>query len=524
MLRFLLVSMYELKQFLQIVLWIAIPGTVIAFLVTTLFHYKRKKKGIDEAEPAYMEGVGFHTVVAAETSNQQAPDWLVSGTNPDNQPLIKKYEQEVRRYRENYATLEQDFRELEGKYADLMNKAYSSEKQSGDDTARLQQEVSGYKLKVSQLQQALDEAQSSKPAQGGINHSMQESFIESQQQIRQLQDTIQQLQEKSRQQQEQKEKSAAEITRLENVLKSLEHSAKSAQSESEELQRYYAKQVDELGQQYKNEKTDLGSQVHLLQSQIQQLKEENIALQQKLQASGDQKYGNYEQQIKELQLLLSKAEEDKATLKSKITDQQYLQDVLQEKKLQIEFLQNQLEQRIRSFREVEKEAADKTAQVQLTQSQKENFEREIHALREELQQQREEVNAWQQAVERSREESRQYQDNLRSKTGHIENLERNLHEVQQQQAVLQLVLDDKQNMITGLQETLHREQQKTKDLENKLITNNQLLSKIYGDLSKSLSNPPASAQNGTKLNGGTNGSNGHAVNGNGFNLAGQQHS
>jgi hypothetical protein len=51
------------------------------------------------------------------------------------------------------------------------------------------------------------------------------------------------------------------------------------------------------------------------------------------------------------------------------------------------------------------------------------------------------------------------------------------------------------------------------------------LSKIYGDLSKSLSNPPASQQqNGTKLNGGVNGSNGHAVNGNGFNLAGQPHS
>src|SRR5206468_8161527 len=133
------------------------------------------------------EGVGFHTVVATETSNQPAPDWLVSGTNPDNQPLIKKYEQEVRRYRENYATLEQDFRELEGKYADLMNKAYSSEKQTGDDTAHLAQEIIGYKLKVSQLQQALDEAQSStKPAQGPINQSMQESFIESQQQIRQL--------------------------------------------------------------------------------------------------------------------------------------------------------------------------------------------------------------------------------------------------------------------------------------------------------------------------------------------------
>lgn len=519
MLGFLLVSMYEFKQFLQIVLWIAIPGTIIAFMVTTFFHYKRKKRIAEGGEPAYMENGGFHTVVATEPngSNQAVPDWLASGTNPDNQPLIKKYEQEVRRYRENYATLEQDFRELEGKYSDLLNKAYSTEKQNDDTNNRVQLEINGYKLKVSQLQQALDTAQANARVSQG-DQQVPEALAQAQLQVQTLQDSVSQLQEKLRTQQDLKDKNAAEITRLENLLKNMEYSAKSNQSESEELQRVFAKQVNELGLQYKNEKNDLSTQLQQLQGALQQLKEENAVLQQKLQANSEHKPGNYEQQIKEMQLLLNKAEEEKTALKNKITDQTYLQDVLQEKKLQIEFLQNQLEQRLKTFREVEKDAADKTMQVQQSQTQKENFEREIHAMREELQQQREEVSAWQQAVERSREEIRQSQDNLRSKTGHIENLERNLHEVQQQQAVLQLVLDDKQNMITSLQESLNREQQKTKDLEGKLITNNQLLSKIYGDLSKSLSNPPANPQqNGTKLNG----SNGHTVNGNGFNLAGQ---
>jgi chromosome segregation ATPase len=521
MLGFLLVSMYELKQFLQIVLWIAIPGTIIAFMVTTFFHYKRKKKIAEANEPAYMENGGFHTVVAAESNgnNQPVPDWLASGTNPDNQPLIKKYEQEVRRYRENYATLEQDFRELEGKYSDLLNKAYSTEKQNDDSSTRIQLEINGYKLKVTQLQQALETAQANAKLSSG-DTQVPEALAASQSQVQTLQDTIAQLQEKLRTQQELKDRNAAEVTRLENLLKNMEYSAKSTQTESEELQRYFAKQVDELGLQYKNEKNDLAVQLQQMQGTLQQLRDENAVLQQKAQANSEHRHGNYEQQIKEMQLLLSKTEEEKTALKNKITDQTYLQDVLQEKKLQIEFLQNQLEQRIKTFREVEKEAADKTIQVQQTQTQKDSFEREMHSMREELQQQREEVNAWQQAVERSREENRQNQDNLRSKTGHIENLERNLHEVQQQQAVLQLVLDDKQNMITSLQESLNREQAKTKDLEGKLVTNNQLLSKIYGDLSKSLSNPPAAQQqNGTKLNG----SNGHTVNGNGFNLAGQNH-
>ncbi len=83
--------------------------------------------------------MAFLLIVAADPNGgtQQLPDWLAeSGTNPDNQPLIKKYEQEERRYRENYATLEQDFRELEGKYSDLLNKAYSTEKQNDDANSR----------------------------------------------------------------------------------------------------------------------------------------------------------------------------------------------------------------------------------------------------------------------------------------------------------------------------------------------------------------------------------------------------
>ena len=40
----LLVSLYEFKLFLQIVLWIAIPGTILAIVITTILHYRRKKK------------------------------------------------------------------------------------------------------------------------------------------------------------------------------------------------------------------------------------------------------------------------------------------------------------------------------------------------------------------------------------------------------------------------------------------------------------------------------------------------
>lgn len=155
MLTLLLVSLYEFKQFLQIVLWIAIPGTILAIILTTILHYRRKKRLALEPEPelALEEA---RMMMSGDIS--QLPDWLAS-SDPENTPLLKKYEREIRRYKENYSTLEQDYRELEDKYADLLNKAYHNDHNDHSDTEaldNLQQEIKGYKLKVAQLQQALE--------------------------------------------------------------------------------------------------------------------------------------------------------------------------------------------------------------------------------------------------------------------------------------------------------------------------------------------------------------------------------
>lgn len=166
---FLLVSLYEFQQFLQIVLWIAVPATILAIGLTIFLHYRRKRRphGLEIAfqeDTASGEKALKHTnsdtlLQIQETARPEAtqpealPDWLASA-NPDNTSLLKKYEQEVRRYRENYAILEQDFRELEGKYTDLRNKAYHPDKET-DTTlvAQLQQDIKGYKEKIGQLQQ-----------------------------------------------------------------------------------------------------------------------------------------------------------------------------------------------------------------------------------------------------------------------------------------------------------------------------------------------------------------------------------
>src|SRR5258707_5334282 len=52
---FLAVNLYEFGQFLQILLWISLPMVLIALLVTTYLHYRKKRKQKDEEDhlPGY---------------------------------------------------------------------------------------------------------------------------------------------------------------------------------------------------------------------------------------------------------------------------------------------------------------------------------------------------------------------------------------------------------------------------------------------------------------------------------------
>lgn len=325
MLTLLLVSLYEFKQFLQIVLWIAIPGTIIAIVLTTVLHYRRKKNLLNAPEPEF-DGQG-QLLLTGDKS--QLPDWLASG-NPENSSLLKKYEREVRRYKENYSQLEQDYRDLEQKYGDLLNKAYHND-QSGNETVdALQQEVKGYKLKIAQLQQAIDH-------RGGNNE-----------------------------------------------------------------------------QPGNNDPMEL----HGLRIKITQLEEEN------------------------------------KELNSNLEETRYIHEVLQEKKLQTEFLQQQLELRIKSYHQLEKQTSGASAELAQLKISAEEFNQKEEALKKDLE------------------------------------------ALQQQQASLQSVIDEKQNAISQLEGSIDHEQQKTKELEHKLELSSQLFVRIYAELAKSFDAGLVQNQNG----------------------------
>ncbi|MBO9566006.1 MAG: hypothetical protein J7621_24740 [Niastella sp.] len=286
----LLVSFYEFRQFLQIVLWIAVPATLVAIGLTIFFHYRRKRKQEEL-------GLAFHdnnnwaenlavtpaipSIVKATTGEappEGLPDWLASA-NPDNTTLIKKYEHEVRRYRENYAILEQDFRELEGKYTDLRNKAYNGDKETDTtlvaELQEAQQRLKQVQEENSRLQQLV--AMSTPLVNGREKESMHvlQQLLEQQiknyhllehqagdsaaqleqlqvtvagfdQQIRQLTAELGQQQQQAAEWQTQLEQSREIIQTKTDHIEKLEHNAQDLQQQQALLQTEIADQHDAM--------------------------------------------------------------------------------------------------------------------------------------------------------------------------------------------------------------------------------------------------------------------------------------
>jgi len=84
----LLISLYELGQFLRIFLWITLPAAVIAMLLSTYFHYRRKREEQEGAVYA-IEGYGLagrgetriEGYVAGEAGSGALEGWKTEGSD-----------------------------------------------------------------------------------------------------------------------------------------------------------------------------------------------------------------------------------------------------------------------------------------------------------------------------------------------------------------------------------------------------------------------------------------------------------
>jgi hypothetical protein len=141
----LLINLYEFGQFLRIFLWITLPVAVIAMLVSTYFHYRRKRGG---REPMFfaMDGFGLvnmsgevqmgESVTEEARIGETATDKVRTGVNENeegreepepNEKIYKgilwmkeKYEQYRDLADRRYELVKEELARTEKKYQDLL--------------------------------------------------------------------------------------------------------------------------------------------------------------------------------------------------------------------------------------------------------------------------------------------------------------------------------------------------------------------------------------------------------------------
>jgi len=136
---FLLVSLYEFGQFLRIFLWIFLPMMTIAMLVTTYFHYRRKREQQDGIL-LYVDGQVFATGdPAPELSGEK---WETAAPTPDApMPDAPTVDDPTDIHNENMYRGILWMKEKYEQYRDLADKRYDELREELDRTERRYQEL-----------------------------------------------------------------------------------------------------------------------------------------------------------------------------------------------------------------------------------------------------------------------------------------------------------------------------------------------------------------------------------------------
>ncbi|HET6723077.1 MAG TPA: hypothetical protein VFH07_10020 [Chitinophagaceae bacterium] len=239
----------------------------------------------------------------------------------------------------------------------------------------------------------------------------------------------------------------------------------------EDLQQTLQEQIQNIKQQHEIEKKELYAELTLLTKAFENLEKDNNSLQDQLLA--------YSSDEHKATAVVQKWEVEKAELKKRISEQQYLKEVLEEKKLQITFLQQQLEQRIRNHHLVEQQFRDlgiKFMEVKEQLEIKEQLEREFQA-----------------SVQEKEQEIVFLKETIQSKSDHATQLEASLKTLEEQNGNFCLTVDENNKLIHALQEQLANSDLQKKELAGKLEKNNIFLKGFHRKLSDVLEEEAAAS-------------------------------
>jgi chromosome segregation ATPase len=213
-----------------------------------------------------------------------------------------------------------------------------------------------------------------------------------------------------------------------------------------DLQQISYQQIDSIKQQHEIEKRELLAELDQLTASFENLEKDNNSLRDQLNVYCESGTG--------FTSMIQKWEEEKSELKRKISEQEYLKDVLDEKKQQIVFLQQQLEQRIKNHHLVEQQFRD--------------LGLKFMEANEKLEIKEQSGKEFQAAVHDKEQEIILLKEVLQSATANAAQLEATIKELQDQNLKFSFELEEKNKLISDLQTQLAEANEVKIKLEERL--------------------------------------------------------
>jgi len=220
----------------------------------------------------------------------------------------------------------------------------------------------------------------------------------------------------------------------------------------------------------------------LLKQKIAELENGNTAVTIAEETQTNNPIHNYATLYKRIEQL----QEERAGFDKAIKEQGYLKDIYAESKLQVEFLQNQLELRIKNHSQAEQKVRELSSELNDISDKYKDLEGRINFLNQQVQSKQNELEQVQVKADQKDAELHRAKEELQMKNSQVSHLEGLLAEIKEQNSVLSISFGESQNAISILKEQLAGEQQHLHHAEDKLLKNRQLLERIYRDVESSI--------------------------------------
>lgn len=229
--------------------------------------------------------------------------------------------------------------------------------------------------------------------------------------------------------------------------------------------------IQKMSDEHATEKKELLNRLEQLDRSYKSLEAENETLLEQMSmqaASGDEKA-----------IVVNRWKDENDALKEEVKEQQYLRDMVEEKKAQIEFLQNQLDQRIRNYHQAEQQRKDIEATMEKSGRRQQELADELEFASEELNKSRQLVNELQQADTEKKVLIDEHQQLLNAKSERLFYLENTLQEIREQNEMLNAAVADAQDRAGIMQQQMEEMHHRVLAAEQKLNANKQVLNRLY---------------------------------------------